>query len=113
MEDLHYKLLKLLEANPSVTQRDLSRELGVSLGKANYCLRALVDRGWVKARNFTNNRNKRAYLYILTPQGIEQKTRIAMGFLRSKVEEYERLRQEIAELQLEVETSKNNESDQQ
>ena len=103
MEDLHYKLLKLLEANPSITQRDLSRELGISLGKANYCLRAVIDRGWVKARNFTNSNNKRAYLYVLTPQGIEQKARITVRFLRSKMDEYERLKREIAELQREME----------
>jgi EPS-associated MarR family transcriptional regulator len=111
LDDLHYQLLKLLEENPSITQRELSRELGVSLGKANYCLRALVDRGLIKARNFTNNRNKRAYLYILTPQGMEEKTRVAIGFLRGKIEEYERLRREIAELRFEIENYGNDQSE--
>ena len=77
--------------------------LGISLGKANYCLRAVIDRGWVKVRNFTNSDNKRAYLYILTPKGIENKARISLAFLRSRIEEFERLKQEIAELRREVE----------
>jgi EPS-associated MarR family transcriptional regulator len=64
--------MKLIEARPEFSQRDLARELGVSLGKANYCLRALVDKGWIKASNFRNSRNKAAYAYLLTPRGIDQ-----------------------------------------
>jgi len=107
LEDLHYKLLKLLESDPALTQRELSHALGISLGKVNYCLRALVEKGWIKARNFTNSHNKRAYLYLLTPEGIEQKGRITLRFLRTKVQEYERLKREIEELRREVEATGN------
>ena len=67
---MHYKLMRLLEENPGLSQRDAARELGVSLGKINYCLRALIARGWVKATNFKNSQNKAAYLYMVTPSGI-------------------------------------------
>ena len=72
-EDTHYKVFKLLEANPEISQREMARELGVSLGKANYCIRAMMDKGLVKANNFKNAENKRAYFYVLTPKGIETK----------------------------------------
>ena len=88
-----------------MSQRELADHLGVSLGKTNYCLRALVEKGLVKARNFKNNRNKRAYLYILTPKGMEMKARITASFLQRKMDEYEVLKQEIRELQREVESS--------
>ncbi len=100
--ETHYHLLRYLEAHPQVSQRELAEHLGVSLGKTNYCLRALVDKGLVKARNFRNSQNKRAYLYHLTPQGIEAKARIATRFLKRKMDEYERLKGEIEELQREV-----------
>ena len=101
-DDIHYRLLRALEANPEITQRELAEVLGMSLGKANYCVRALIDRGWVKANNFKNSNNKLAYAYLLTPQGIEAKARITYGFLRRKLEEYEALQQEIARLRAEV-----------
>jgi len=85
-----------------VTQRELASELGVSLGKANYCLKALMDKGFIKARNFHNSNNKRAYLYKLTPTGIEAKARISVAFLRRKMDEYEHLKEEIEQLQTEV-----------
>lgn len=102
MEDISYKVIKLIEQDPEISQRDLSRELGVSLGKVNYCLKALVDKGWVKAKNFKNNRNKLAYRYLLTPQGMQQKTQLTASFLKRKVVEYERLQEEIAALRKEV-----------
>jgi len=77
-------------------------QLGVSLGKANYCLKALIDKGFIKARNFKNSDNKRAYLYVLTPRGIEEKSRISVSFLRRKMDEFESLRREIEELKAEV-----------
>ena len=101
-EDAHYKLLKLLEQNPEASQREMAHELGVSLGKVNYCLRALIDKGHVKAKNFKNADNKAAYLYLLTPRGVKAKSRITTAYLLRKLEEYESLRAEIEELQMEV-----------
>ena len=100
--ETHLKLLRHLEENPDVTQRELARELGISLGKANYCLKALINKGLIKAKNFKNSANKRAYLYVLTPQGIEAKALISVRFLQRKMEEYEALRQEIEQLKTEL-----------
>jgi EPS-associated MarR family transcriptional regulator len=102
-EDMNYQLLKLIEQNPELSQRQLAESLGVSLGKANYCLRALIDKGLVKAKNFKNSSNKAAYLYLLTPRGVEAKAKISVRFLARKVEEYEALRVEIEELKVELE----------
>jgi len=85
-----------------VTQRELARHLGVSLGKVNYCLKALIDRGWVKANNFKNSNNKAAYAYLLTPRGIEQKAQITLRFFKQKMLEYEMLKRELEELEQEV-----------
>ena len=104
-QETHLKVLRHIEANPEITQRELALELGVSLGKANYCLKALIETGLIKANNFKNSANKRAYLYILTPKGIETKTRISVRFLQRKIEEYEALRQEIELLKTEVDSS--------
>ena len=101
-EYTHYKVLKILEQNPQVSQRELANELGVSLGKANYCLKALIDKGLVKAKNFKNSSNKLAYVYKITPRGIEAKAKISVQFLARKLDEYEALRSEIEELQEEV-----------
>ena len=103
-DETHYKILNLLQDNPRISQRDLARELGVSLGKANYCLRALIERGWVKARNFQNSDNKMAYAYLLTPKGIEEKARVTVRFLKYKISEYEILKREISIMQREVES---------
>jgi EPS-associated MarR family transcriptional regulator len=99
---MHYKLMRLLEENPGMSQRDAARELGVSLGKINYCLRALMGRGWVKAANFKNSQNKAAYLYMLTPTGIAGKANLAVEYLKEKVSEYEALRVEIERMQRET-----------
>ena len=101
-EDTHYQVLKILEQNPQISQRELAKEMGVSLGKVNYCLKALMQKGLVKAGNFKNSRNKIAYFYVLTPRGIETKAKISARFLQRKLEEYEALRVEIEELQTEV-----------
>lgn len=101
-EDNHYKLLHILERQPDISQRQLAARLDISLGKVNYCLKALLVKGWVKARNFKNSQNKWAYAYLLTPQGIEQKTRMAGEFLKCKLAEYESLKQEIEQLKVEV-----------
>lgn len=103
MDETHYQLLRLFAMRQDWSQRELARELGISLGKVNYCLQALIAKGWVKARNFRDNRNKRVYGYLLTPRGIEEKARIAVNFIRRKMVEYERLEREIAQLRSEVE----------
>ena len=97
-ETTNYKLLKLLEAQPQLSQRQLAQELGVSLGKVNFCLKALIEKGLLKATNFRNNKNKLAYMYLLTPSGIEEKASITLRFLKYKIQEYEALRAEIEEL---------------
>lgn len=99
----HYKLLKLIEANPAIQQREMAKAMGVSLGKANYCLKALVQKGLVKMDNFRRNDNKLGYIYLLTPSGIETKARLTVSFLKHKVAEYEAIRNEIEELRREAE----------
>jgi len=89
------QMLKLLQDNPGLSQRQLAAQMGVSLGKANYCLRALVEKGLVKLGNFGKNPNKRQYAYILTPAGLEEKTRITLAFLKRKEAEFEAIRREI------------------
>ena len=101
-EERHLKAMRLLESNPSMTQRELANEVGVSLGAANYCLKALVDKGWVKLENFQNNPNKLGYLYLLTPIGLAAKTNLTARFLKRKLQEYEALKAEIEFLIAEV-----------
>lgn len=101
-EEIRYRLLKRLEADPDVSQRDLARELGISLGKINYCLKALTAKGLVKAANFRNSRQKRAYLYKLTPKGISEKADLTVRFLRIKEQERRNLLREIEVLREEV-----------
>jgi len=101
-DETRYRLLKLLEDNPELSQRELAREMGVSLGKINYCLKALIKRGWVKARNFQKSNNKRAYAYYLTPKGAEEKARVTVRFLKKKIAEYEDLKKEISRLKKEA-----------
>ena len=100
--ETHLKVLRCLEENPEITQRELAHELGVSLGKVNYCLKALIQKGWVKANNFKNSKNKSAYVYLLTPKGIERKAQITVRYLRWKLQEYEMLKKEIDQLKTEV-----------
>jgi len=101
-EDFQYKVIKQIEQDAEISQRQLSKELGVSLGKVNYCLHALIDKGWVKAKNFKNKQNKMAYRYLLTPQGVQQKSVITKNFLKRKIGEYEQLQCEIEMLRSEV-----------
>jgi EPS-associated MarR family transcriptional regulator len=101
-EERQLDALRLLETNPEMTQRELAEALGVSLGAANYCLKALVEKGWVKLENFQNNPNKLGYLYLLTPMGMAAKTTLTARFLRRKLAEYEALKAEIEQLQSEV-----------
>ena len=101
-EERHLKALRLLDQNPEMTQRELAEALGVSVGAANYCLKALVERGWVKLENFQNNPNKLGYLYLLTPVGLAAKTTLTARFLRRKLAEFEVLKAEIERLKCEV-----------
>jgi EPS-associated MarR family transcriptional regulator len=102
-DNTSYSLLKTLENNPSLSQRDMAKHLGVSLGKVNFCLNALIEKGCLKVKNFRNHENKLAYTYFLTPRGIEEKARMTVRFLKFKMQEYEQLREEIKELKREAE----------
>ena len=106
-QDIRLDLLRKLDSNPHFTQRELSREMGVSLGKVNYCIKKLTEKGWVKLSNFSHNQNKMGYAYLLTPSGIEEKARLTFSFLKRKVVEYEVLKKEIDALQLETEEMAN------
>jgi len=100
--DVHYKLMRLLDSNPGMSQREVAREMGISLGKVNYCLQALIRKGWIKAANFKNSHNKAAYMYLLTPRGLESKASLTVKYLQIKMREYEALRAEIKRVQREV-----------
>lgn len=99
-EEIRYKLFKLIEANPGLSQRDVARAMGVSLGKVNYCLNALISKGWVKVSNFKNSRNKVAYMYLLTPRGIQERAKVTASFLQHKMAEHDALKDEIEALRL-------------
>lgn len=102
--------MRLLEDNPDLTQRELAEFLGVSVGTVNYCLKALVDKGWVKMKNFAYSKNKFGYIYVLTPSGLAEKALITQRFLQRKMYEYESLKVEIETLRAQIaENSLNNE----
>ena len=101
-EESHLKVLRLLESDPGLSQRDLSKALGISLGKTNYCMRALLDKGLIKMQNFRNSENKLGYAYLLTPAGIAAKAELTRNFLNIKMQEYEALRMEIEILRTEL-----------
>ena len=100
--DTEYSILKKLEENPYLTQRQISKEIGVSLGKTNYVINALIDKGWLKLQNFKRSDNKLGYSYLLTTQGITEKTILARKFLKIKSDEYNRLKEEIKNLRNEI-----------
>jgi EPS-associated MarR family transcriptional regulator len=101
-EEVTYKLFKLIEQQPDLSQRELAKEMGISLGKVNYCLKGLMEKGWLKARNFKNSNNKIAYAYVLTPSGLSAKAKLTTRFLQRKVREYKMLKGEIEKLRQEV-----------
>ena len=101
-EEVRYRLMQRLAQNPAATQRELALEMGVSVGKINYCLRALIEKGHVKLGNFRRNPDKRHYTYLLTPAGVEAKARATVQFLRRKRAEYEIIQAEILALQDEL-----------
>jgi EPS-associated MarR family transcriptional regulator len=105
-DTVRYRLLTLLEGHPELSQRELAAKLGISLGKTNYCLKALIDRGLVKVQNFQNSRKKAAYLYKLTPAGMTEKIQVTRRFLATKLKEHEQLTDEIERLRAEVRSHK-------
>lgn len=104
-EERQFEALRLLEANSKMTQRELAQALGVSLGATNYCLKALIDKGWLKLENFQRSPNKLGYLYLLTPKGVAAKAQLTARFLQRKLVEYESLRVEIEALRCDIEDS--------
>lgn len=101
-QEINYKLLKILEDRPNLTQRQMAKEMNISLGKFNYCLKALIKKGVVKVDRFTSSDNKAAYIYLLTPKGIEEKAKITQRFLSHKMAEFEEIRVQIEELKNEI-----------
>ena len=100
--DTHFKVMDLIHKQPDISQRELAKEAGISLGSMHYCLKALAHKGWIKAGNFKNNPDKSVYLYLLTPEGVVQKTKLAVDFLRRKKQEYDALKHEIDALTKEL-----------
>jgi len=101
-EDTYFRVLRMLQDNPDMTQREIAEKLGISTSGLNYCLKALIDRGWVKVQNFSQSKNKFGYIYVLTPQGIAEKVELTSRFLKRKIEEYDALKVEIEALKAEV-----------
>ena len=106
-EDTRFRIMRILQENPDLTRRELAENLGMSVGGLNYCLNALIDKGFVKMQNFQSSKNKFKYVYLLTPQGIAEKVALTSRFLRRKMEEYEALKEEIKALKSEVDATGN------
>lgn len=101
-DNMHFRIMRILQENPDLTQRELADQLGMSVGGLNYCLKALIDKGFVKMQNFQSSKNKFKYVYLLTPQGILEKVALTSRFLKSRMEEYEALKVEIEALKSEI-----------
>jgi EPS-associated MarR family transcriptional regulator len=101
-EDTYFRVLRMLQEIPDLTQREIAQKLGVSTSGINYCLNALIDKGWVKVYNFSESKNKFGYVYLLTPSGIAEKASLTGRFLQRKLKEYEEMRAEIESLRSEV-----------
>ena len=106
-EDTHFRIMRILQENPDLTQRELAEKLGMSVGGLNYCLNALIDKGLVKMQNFSNSKNKFKYVYLLTPMGIAEKVALTTRFLSRKMEEYKALELEIRSLENEFKNINN------
>jgi EPS-associated MarR family transcriptional regulator len=104
-QETSYRVMQLLQENPDLTQRELAKKLGVSVGGVNYCLKTLVDKGWVKMKNFAHSKNKFGYVYVLTPHGLSEKAELTGRFLKRKMAEYEMLKHEIDALKAEISES--------
>ena len=102
-QGIHYRLLKMLSKEPNVTQRDMAKRMGISLGKMNYCVTELAAKGWIKIIRFKSAKNKIPYTYMLTPKGLEEKAGLTLRFLKRKLTEYEEIKKQIRELHYEVE----------
>lgn len=100
-EDTYFRVMRLLGEQPDLTQRELAEQLGVSVSGVNYCLKALIEKGWLKMNNFAHSKNKFGYVYVLTPQGLAERAALTARFLRRKMEEYEALKAEIETLKTE------------
>ena len=105
-EETHFRIMRLLQDNPDLTQRELASRLGISVGSLNFCLNALIDKGFVKMANFQKSKNKFKCIYLLTPQGIAEKVALTSRFLQRKMEEYDALKNEIDTLQAELSHNK-------
>lgn len=103
-EDTNFRIMRILQENPDLTQRELADKLGVSVGGLNYCLKALMGKGWVKMQSFSHSKNKFGYVYLLTPSGIAEKASLASHFLKRKMGEYEALKAEIESLRSETQS---------
>jgi len=101
-EDTYFRVMHILQENPDLTQRELAEKLGISVGGLNYCLKALIEKGLVKMKNFANSKNKFGYVYVLTPTGMAEKAAITQRFLARKIKEYKALKEEIEALKKEV-----------
>jgi EPS-associated MarR family transcriptional regulator len=101
-DEIRYKIFKVLQADSQMSQRALAEELGISLGKTNYCLKALISKGLIKMKNFSHSNNKLGYVYQLTPKGLEEKAKVTFRFLKRKIEEYETIQNDIEQLRNEV-----------
>jgi EPS-associated MarR family transcriptional regulator len=101
-DEIQLKVLRLLHQQPELSQRNLAKELGVSLGGINYCFKAIVDKGWIKLENFSASKHKLGYIYVLTPSGLKIKSLLTMEFLKKKLLEYEQLSNEINVLKAEA-----------
>jgi EPS-associated MarR family transcriptional regulator len=104
-EDTYFRVLRMLQDNPDVTQREIAERLGVSTSGLNYCLNALIDKGWVKVQNFSQSKNKFGYIYVLTPQGLVEKALLTTRFLKRKMAEYDAMKLEIDALTSEIKSS--------
>ena len=100
--DTHFRVMDLIHKHPDISQRELAKQAGISLGSMHYCLKALAQKGWMKAGNFKKNPDKSVYLYLLTPEGVKQKSRLAIDFLKRKRQEYTQLKHEIDNLSEEL-----------
>jgi EPS-associated MarR family transcriptional regulator len=101
-EDMDFWIMRRLQETPDVSQRQLARELGTSLGNLNYCLQALIEKGWIKMQNFSQSTHKMGYAYLLTPAGVAEKSTLTVRFLKRKMKEYEALQDEIEALRVEM-----------
>lgn len=101
-ENTYYRILRLLQENPDMTQREIAKQLGVSASGLNYCLKALIEKGWIKMQRFGLSKNKFGYIYVLTPQGLAEKAQLTGRFLKRKIKEYDALKAEIAALSTDV-----------